>query len=828
MRKVFYSLVFLMVLLFATLPPIFQLVPNVNANPDWLSGWQYRKSHVITNATGAGTNYQIRIKVHYGNNSGYIDSVTFVSRSGDVDAHQGVCSDGTYLYTVEGGTSFSESKIKKWDKNWNLQQTVTVPDNSYDTDEKQLNSLCYKDGKLYIGANNYNNIPKHGWIFVYNASDLSYVEKHQVKDYYCEGCDYHDGYWWVVYDGWNYVSKYDSNWNWIADYPLESGGDLQGIRWKNNYIYVNNHAGASRTKLDCYKWTGSGFELVKEINRPSERCTQGISFDPSETDVMWWAERSYNGISHDDRVVKTTINMAPDSGEDSGEDVWLNEHCKTDFSDIRFTRSDGTTLLDYWMEEKIDSEYAIFWVKIPDDLSSSDVTIYIYYGKSDATYTNPTQHGENTFLFFDDFEGTSLDTDKWVTRQGSIGVDGNGNLKLVGTSGTRGLIDGKTAISIGAALHTKAKCETNTAYKHHWCSLRKSNDWNYRAADLIGYSVANKLAFQTWDAGSSTGTSDIAASSLDSWHKYKVIWRVDPEPSHGSWGTEETPPPIIVELTKPFSLTFSLLHQTNFQIPLTYTFSTTFTNKLQAFYNVLFQFNPVTTFIILLQATYGVLLSFAPTVTFIFTTLANYIIDFVFQPSVTFTELMQAAYSILLNFAPTVTYTLNNIANYVINFIFQPSVNFVSNIIHTISEGITYFVDLTFTPIVTFTNMLQTTYNVILDFTPLVTFTNLLQTFYQVLLNFPANVAFTLNMIAGYFVNFIFQPTVTFTLNILYQAFTGIHYFVDLVFTPIITWSLGTFQTAFLWFHNPTNILIAGLVIFTACFLLYEFSKWRW
>ena len=110
------------------------------------------------------------------------------------------------------------------------------------------------------------------------------------------------------------------------------------------------------------------------------------------------------------------------SGTDSGEDVYLNGHCRTDFGDIRFTDDDGTTLLDYWMEEKSDSDYAVFWVEVKDDLSSSSATIYIYYGKSDATYTDAQTHGENTFLFFDDFPGTSLDTDKWTDISGDVSV----------------------------------------------------------------------------------------------------------------------------------------------------------------------------------------------------------------------------------------------------------------------------------------------------------------------------------------------------------------------------------------------------------------------
>lgn len=66
--------------------------------------------------------------------------------------------------------------------------------------------------------------------------------------------------------------------------------------------------------------------------------------------------------------------------------VYCNSHCKTDFGDIRFTDDDGSTLLDCWMEEKVNSNYAIFWVEVADSLESSNVTIYIYYGNSNAKY----------------------------------------------------------------------------------------------------------------------------------------------------------------------------------------------------------------------------------------------------------------------------------------------------------------------------------------------------------------------------------------------------------------------------------------------------------
>jgi hypothetical protein len=85
---------------------------------------------------------------------------------------------------------------------------------------------------------------------------------------------------------------------------------------------------------------------------------------------------------------------------------------RADFGDIRFTDSDGTTLLDYWMEKKVDGDYAVFWVKVPSIPAGQNSTaIYVYYGRAVATTTS---NADKTFLFFDHFEGNYLDIFKWA------------------------------------------------------------------------------------------------------------------------------------------------------------------------------------------------------------------------------------------------------------------------------------------------------------------------------------------------------------------------------------------------------------------------------
>src|ERR1035437_671599 len=49
------------------------------------------------------------------------------------------------------------------------------------------------------------------------------------------------------------------------------------------------------------------------------------------------------------------------NGTDNAGNVYCNTHCKTDFGDIRFTASDGSTLLDYWMQSYTASTSAVFW-----------------------------------------------------------------------------------------------------------------------------------------------------------------------------------------------------------------------------------------------------------------------------------------------------------------------------------------------------------------------------------------------------------------------------------------------------------------------------------
>lgn len=114
--------------------------------------------------------------------------------------------------------------------------------------------------------------------------------------------------------------------------------------------------------------------------------------------------------------------------------------------DLRFTKSDGTTLLDFWVESVSGSSpnrTANIFVETVGDLSQKD--IYCYLKNSGASnYSN----GSNTFLYFEDFNSY---TDGNLTGQG-------------GWTGTTSLVIQETTVYEGAkaAKHPGGITPSNT------------------------------------------------------------------------------------------------------------------------------------------------------------------------------------------------------------------------------------------------------------------------------------------------------------------------------------------------------------------------------
>ena len=138
------------------------------------------------------------------------------------------------------------------------------------------------------------------------------------------------------------------------------------------------------------------------------------------------------------------------SGTDSAGSVYLAGKCDAYFRDIRFTDSTGNGNLSYWCESNTTYVSGFFWVKVSANLNTTAQTIYIYYNRTTST----TSNGVNTFLFFDDFDDGSLDTNKW---QGDT-ASWTESAGTVSTSTTPKNLYSKTAFTMdGYAIRCRAK-----------------------------------------------------------------------------------------------------------------------------------------------------------------------------------------------------------------------------------------------------------------------------------------------------------------------------------------------------------------------------------
>ncbi len=147
--------------------------------------------------------------------------------------------------------------------------------------------------------------------------------------------------------------------------------------------------------------------------------------------------------------------------------------------DIRFTDSDGTTLLSYEIEKWDETGNSFVWVKVPQiDASSSTDYIYIYYGNSSATDgQSATSVWDSNFKgvwHLDSLTNDSTSNSETLTNTNSVtnttGQIGNGadfgssnSTKYLSRSSNLGITTGNETQSIWVNIQTAPG--TNTTYQ---------------------------------------------------------------------------------------------------------------------------------------------------------------------------------------------------------------------------------------------------------------------------------------------------------------------------------------------------------------------------
>jgi hypothetical protein len=396
----------------------------------WLIGWNYRKELTIAHAAGAGTYYPIPLSIKYVPTSyptfsAYSDAISpsVNQRHNFQPVHTTnivVCN-----LTIDG----SSRTYLAYDSDADGSQIRLYYADSLDGPFTQYS------GNPILGPSNYH----YRWPSVALVSGTLHMFLTDRTDGNCERWTSTDGitftYQETVFTGGNqyknpfiWLNPNDSNW---YLYHHDNAGADENIKVRSAAAITGLAASSDTTVL-----TNVGAVL----GGPSVLYKDGYYWLLAETQPSSWNVVAYRSTSPtsgftacdnspiitDDEACPVHL-FSPDGSKaylytafgsaqwwavyrSSAFDTGLHTsgHAKADWGDLRFTASDGTTLLDYWIEEKVNSVSATAWVEVSDSLSTVDTTIYMYYGHADETDAG---NGVNTFTFFDDF---SVDISKWT------------------------------------------------------------------------------------------------------------------------------------------------------------------------------------------------------------------------------------------------------------------------------------------------------------------------------------------------------------------------------------------------------------------------------
>jgi hypothetical protein len=200
-------------------------------------------------------------------------------------------------------------------------------------------------------------------------------------------------------------------------------------------------------------------------------------------------------------------------------------HAESDFGDIRFTASDGTTLLPYYFEYNIDNGYVIAWVKVDTiPIAPGSGTIYIYYGNTGAASLSD---GDNTFEFWDDCE---TDLSKWtvVADGGSVTVVAKPTPEFEPLNGSKCiLIDDPTVL--GAPNITNVETEQSLVWTYRFRAHNAYADifesyqrFFFDVANVILAVRINNLTLEYYDG---LGYNPIATLAADTWFEFQIMIR---------------------------------------------------------------------------------------------------------------------------------------------------------------------------------------------------------------------------------------------------------------------------------------------------------------
>jgi hypothetical protein len=212
-------------------------------------------------------------------------------------------------------------------------------------------------------------------------------------------------------------------------------------------------------------------------------------------------------------------------------DVTWDSDMQSDFDDLRFTDSTGTTSIGYWIESYISSATSTVWLKVPSIPASASADVYMYYGNGGVSTTGSAS---GVFIFYDGFEDDNITEYSGNTTLFNTGTDFNYEwtygLDAVGNETqktTNGIYQTGTPVSKGSIIEYYQYVNTSTGSEDETCTLFgvQSSGNNYGVCfELFGTDhvaiVKNVTSNET--SGTTLATTNVTWTA--GWYRTVIDW----------------------------------------------------------------------------------------------------------------------------------------------------------------------------------------------------------------------------------------------------------------------------------------------------------------
>ena len=174
---------------------------------------------------------------------------------------------------------------------------------------------------------------------------------------------------------------------------------------------------------------------------------------------------------------------------------------QNDFDDLRFVDTDMQTLIDAWLESKVDSTSANIWVEFPTTPADGvkEKKAYMYFGNAGAA---------------SDWDGAAT----FIQYHGAA---------------SENFIDSLVIPASSYVYEVKARCTSTSDLM--W-GMSNQISWGGQATVIQNHPSSNMVKHQVYNGGLST-VSETPQFIINQWYRGKIIY--DGSISHGYWDDNE-------------------------------------------------------------------------------------------------------------------------------------------------------------------------------------------------------------------------------------------------------------------------------------------------